>query len=78
MFAPAPQKKPATDNPFADDVANFAKALVQPLKAEQMLDALGRVLEAPVKFDGYPSGTLACQLPDMQMAGGCRREKCGR
>jgi hypothetical protein len=57
------------------DVANFAKSLVQPLKAEQMLDALGRVLEAPVKFDGYPSGTLASQLPDLQMAarrGGAR------
>jgi hypothetical protein len=57
------------------DVANFAKALVQPLKAEQMLDALGRALEAPVKFDGYPTGTLAGQLPDLQMAarrGGAR------
>jgi len=57
------------------DVANFAKSLVQPLKAEQLLDALGRALEAPVKFDGYPTGTLACQLPDLQMAarrGGAR------
>lgn len=57
------------------DVANFAKAAVQPLKAEQMLDALGRVLEAPVKFDGFPTGTLAGQLPDLQMAarrGGAR------
>jgi len=61
------------DETNADDDANFARALVQPLRAEQLLDAMGRVLEAPVKFDGYPAGTLACQLPDLQMAGGGRR-----
>jgi hypothetical protein len=50
------------DTNRTDDL-NFSHALVQPLEAEQLLDAISRVLEVPVKFDGYPAGVRAGQLP---------------
>lgn len=46
-----------------DDDNNFARALVRPLPAEQLLDSLAQVLDVPVKFNGYPLGTRAGQLP---------------
>jgi hypothetical protein len=51
-----------------DDETNFAHALVRPLQAEQLLDALSQVTGAPVKFDGYPPGTRAGQLPGVRLA----------
>jgi hypothetical protein len=45
-----------------DDEANFSHALIRPLQAEQLLDALSTALEAPVRFNGYPLGTRAGQL----------------
>jgi hypothetical protein len=56
-----------TDETNRDDTANFSHSLIQPLKAEQLLDAFSRVLEAPVKFDGFPLGIRAAQLPDAQV-----------
>src|SRR5262249_7111809 len=56
------------DETNKDDVANFAHALVRPLPAEQLLDALSRVLDVPVRFDGYPRGTRAEQLADAQVS----------
>ncbi|HEX5270284.1 MAG TPA: DUF1549 and DUF1553 domain-containing protein, partial [Gemmataceae bacterium] len=47
----------------ADDETNFSHALVRPLQAEQLLDALARVTGAPVRFDGQPAGTRAGELP---------------
>lgn len=46
-----------------DDEANFAHALVRPLQAEQLLDALGQVTDVTPSFSGYPAGTRAVQLP---------------
>jgi len=46
-----------------DDEANFAHALIRPLQAEQLLDALGRVTGVTPRFPGHPAGTRACQLP---------------
>jgi hypothetical protein len=46
-----------------DDEANFARALVRPLQAEQLLDALGRVTGVTPSFPGHPAGTRAGQLP---------------
>jgi uncharacterized protein DUF1549/uncharacterized protein DUF1553 len=46
-----------------DDEANFARALVKPLQAEQLLDALGRVTGVAPSFPGHPAGTRAGQLP---------------
>ena len=56
----------------ADDV-HGSHALVQPLEAEQLLDALTRALGAGVKFAGYPAGTRAGALPAVAQAGGGRR-----
>jgi hypothetical protein len=50
-----------------DDGTYFSHAIIAPLQAEELLDAFGRVLEAPVKFDGFPFGTRAGQLPDAQV-----------
>jgi hypothetical protein len=46
-----------------DDESNFSHALVRPLQAEQLLDALTQVAGAPVHFNGFPMGTRAGQLP---------------
>jgi hypothetical protein len=46
-----------------DDEANFARALVHPLQAEQLLDALAQVTGVTPSFPGYPAGTRAGQLP---------------
>ena len=51
---------PAETN--SEDETHFSRALVQPLEAEQLLDALGQVFEQPVSFRGYPAGTRAGQL----------------
>jgi hypothetical protein len=47
----------------ADDEANFSHALVRPLQAEQLLDALAQVTGVPVKFNSYPLGLRAGQIP---------------
>jgi hypothetical protein len=48
------------------DEANFAHGLVRPLQAEQLVDALVQVTGVPVKFNGYPLGTRAGQLPGVR------------
>jgi hypothetical protein len=49
-----------------DDETNFSHALVRGLQAEQLLDALGAVTGAPVKFSGFPEGTRAGELPGVR------------
>src|SRR5439155_2266108 len=39
-----------------EDEINFSHALLRPLQAEQLLDALSQVSEVPVKFTSYPLG----------------------
>jgi hypothetical protein len=46
----------------AEDENHFSKAIVQPLEAEQLLDAVAQVTGSPPKFDGYPQGTRAGQV----------------
>ncbi|MBV9122895.1 MAG: DUF1549 domain-containing protein [Planctomycetes bacterium] len=46
-----------------DDGVNFSHALVRPLQAEQLLDALAQVTDARVRFNGYPPDLRAGQLP---------------
>jgi hypothetical protein len=46
-----------------DDETNFARAMVRPLQAEQLLDALAQVTGVTPNFPGYPAGTRAGQLP---------------
>ncbi|HKA08802.1 MAG TPA: DUF1553 domain-containing protein, partial [Gemmataceae bacterium] len=46
----------------ADDEIHFSKANIQPLEAEQLLDAVAQVTGSPPKFDGYPKWTRAGQV----------------
>lgn len=45
-----------------DDEINFSRAVVRPLQAEQLLDALAQVTGHSVKFNGYPLGLRAGEL----------------
>jgi hypothetical protein len=47
----------------ADDEANFARAIVRRLTAEQLLDAQNQVTGVPSRFNGYPEGIRAAQIP---------------
>lgn len=49
-----------------DDETHFSKSLIQPLEAEQLLDAVCQVLDMPVKFNGYPVGYRATQIAALQ------------
>ena len=49
-----------------DDDTHFSHAQIQPLEAEQLLDALSQVTGTPLKFNGYPVGMRAVQLPAPQ------------
>ena len=46
-----------------DDETNFSHALVRPLQAEVLLDAVAQVTQVPPRFTGFPLGTRAVQLP---------------
>jgi hypothetical protein len=46
-----------------EDEANFSRAVVRRLSAEQLLDAASRLCDVPLDFAGYPIGSRAAQLP---------------
>jgi hypothetical protein len=46
-----------------DDDSNFSHALVRPLQAEQLYDAITGVVGVSPTFEGFPAGTRAGQLP---------------
>jgi hypothetical protein len=46
----------------AGDESHFSHAIVRPLEAEQLLDAVTAALETTVKFPGYPAGVRAGEL----------------
>jgi hypothetical protein len=56
-----------------EDEANFSHALVRPLQAEPLLDALAQVTGVPAKFNGYPTGLRALEVPGVRPAG--RRQR---
>lgn len=47
----------------ATDETHFSRAIVQPLEAEQLLDAVTTALGTTVKFPGYPDGMRAGEMP---------------
>lgn len=57
-----------------EDTINYSHALVRRLDAEEVLDALSQVTGAPLKFDGYPEGFRAGQIPGVH-AVAMRRSK---
>jgi hypothetical protein len=46
-----------------DDESNFSRALVRPLQAEQLFDAIAQVVGSRPRFEGFPTDTRAVQLP---------------
>lgn len=56
-----------------EDEANFSHALVRRLSAEQLLDALSQTTGAAPRFEGYPAGMRAGQLPGVRASRGRRR-----
>jgi hypothetical protein len=53
---------PLTEN--ADDDKFGSHYVIKRLPAEVLLDAYSEVTKVPEKFEGYPAGTRALQLPD--------------
>ncbi len=51
-----------------EDESNFSHALIRPMQAEQLLDALSQITGVPVKFTGYPLGMRAGQMPGVRPA----------
>jgi hypothetical protein len=49
----------------ADDEDHASHALVRPLQAEALLDAIAQVAEAPNAFPDQPAGTRAVQIPSL-------------
>jgi hypothetical protein len=49
------------------DTKYYSRYFVKRLPAEVLLDAMSQVTGVPTKFGGYPVGTRALQLPDVQV-----------
>jgi hypothetical protein len=49
------------------DTKYYSHYIIKRLPAEVYLDALSQVTQVPEKFDGYPVGTRALQLPDTKV-----------
>jgi hypothetical protein len=60
------QLSAAPNDSNCDDEANFSHALIRPLPAETLLDAITQVTGAPVKFPDQPKGTRAGQIPGVR------------
>ncbi len=50
-----------------NDAKYYSHYILKRLPAEVLLDAISQVTGVPTAFDGYPSGTRALQLPDVQV-----------
>jgi len=49
------------------DTKYYSRYFVKRLPAEVLLDAMSQVTGVPTRFSGYPAGTRALQLPDVQV-----------
>jgi hypothetical protein len=65
------------DRTTMSDDLHHSHALVQPLEAEQLLDAMSQVTDVPVAFRGYPLGMRANQVPAPPQSGRNRVEGMG-
>jgi hypothetical protein len=63
------QLSSAPNDSNAGGDGHFARAIVQPLQAEQLLDTLTGVFGVPVKFPGYPEGMRAGEVPAPPQSG---------
>ncbi len=61
------------DRSVMSDDLHHSHALISPLEAEQLLDALSQVTGVPARFTGYPRGLRANQIPAPAPPPGGRR-----
>lgn len=66
MQSRAYQLSSVPNNTNKDDQTSFSHAMVRPLQAEQLLDACAQVTGSPARFNGYPLGTRAGQIPGVR------------
>ncbi|MBA3441593.1 MAG: DUF1553 domain-containing protein [Pyrinomonadaceae bacterium] len=57
----------ATNETNAKDDRYYSHFIARRLPAEVILDGLSQVTGVPTKFEGYPAGTRALQLPDSRI-----------
>jgi hypothetical protein len=68
IMASATYQRSSTTNAFnVDDEKYGSHYVARRLPAEVILDAFSQVTGVPEKFEGYPSGTRALQLPDTRV-----------
>jgi hypothetical protein len=61
------QRSADTDETNVKDDRYYSHHLTRRLPAEVILDAYSQVTGVPTRFDGYPAGTRALQLPDTKI-----------
>ena len=61
------QRSADTDATNVKDDRYYSHYLTRRLPAEVILDAFSQVTGVPTRFEGYPAGTRALQLPDTQV-----------
>ena len=66
----------ANDTNRSDD-SHYSRALVQPLEAEHLLDAMAKAMGTSVKFPAYPYGMRAGEVPATPMQGRRAAEASG-
>ena len=69
------QLSAATNETNADDEANFSHAVVRPLSAEQLLDALHQAAGVPRKFAAIRPVSAPCELPGVPGRSGVARPR---
>ena len=67
MTSAAYQRSSATDETSAKDDRYYSHYLPRRLPAEVILDAYSQVTGVAERFEGYPEGTRALQLPDTKV-----------
>lgn len=67
MASAAYQRSSASNAHNLDDDKYGSHYIARRLPAEVILDALSQVTGVPEKFEGYPAGTRALQLPDTRV-----------
>ncbi len=67
MQSAAYRRSSQSSDPAQPDDKHYSQYIVRRLSAEVILDAYSQVTGVPTKFDGYPEGFRALQLPDSQV-----------
>ncbi|MDA1277553.1 MAG: DUF1549 and DUF1553 domain-containing protein [Verrucomicrobia bacterium] len=57
------------------DLSNYSHVVVRRISAEQLLDSQSQITGVPLKFDGFPEGMRAAQLPGVRPEGKRERHK---